>query len=450
MASVTAISFESNGIRIISGTVAGGAFTPRQALTITEQALEAFLAGDSSSYYLVAISPENAIYETVSIPPTDPKLTPLLARNEAARNHPELKSFSCAVKVIGDIPLEGRTIRKVACCLVPSSDIQPVLEPFIRQNKVVRTLVAAPYALSPLLDNLEDGGKGTLLCAFDGGSSKTLFLREEGAVAFARSVSSNGFGWDLIDRQNVSMTMDYCFQTLRMRPSKVIVLNPIKEDDPDAPPPHLVPLPQPDFVAADPQLLQPYLIPLALAAIKQHETSSLLPLEYTEQITQQTLLKHLSTAFISATLLLALLIGLRYMVIRNEQNSITAMKRQETSLASVYRDHEDALAQRNADQPLITAMNSILSPPDIPRFLVAFDAVRSFGTSLTSISATRENESLTLQLAGAVTSGNSYAAAQLQFENFLAALQKLQGITISASQLDMTSKTFTIGATYKP
>jgi hypothetical protein len=138
------------------------------------------------------------------------------------------------------------------------------------------------------------------------------------------------------------------------------------------------------------------------------------------------------------------------MVIRNEQNSITAMKRQETSLASVYPDHEDALAQRNADQPLITAMNSILSPPDIPRFLVAFDAVRSFGTALTSISATRENESLTLQLAGAVTSGNSYAAAQLQFENFLAALQKLQGITISASQLDMTSKTFTIGATYKP
>jgi len=112
MASVTAISFESNGIRIISGTVAGGAFTPRQALTVTEQELEAFLAGDSSSSYLVAISPEDAIYEIVSIPPTDPKLTPLLARNEAARNHPELKSFSCSVKVIGDIPVEGRTIAR--------------------------------------------------------------------------------------------------------------------------------------------------------------------------------------------------------------------------------------------------------------------------------------------------------------------------------------------------
>ena len=419
MASVTAISFESNGIRIISGTVAGGAFTPRQALTVTEQELEAFLAGDSSSSYLVAISPEDAIYEIVSIPPTDPKLTPLLARNEAARNHPELKSFSCSVKVIGDIPVEGRTIRKVACCLVPLSDIQPVLEPFIRQNKVVRTMVAAPSALSPLLETLEDGGKGTLLCAFDGGTSKTLFLQEEGAVVFARSVSSNEFGWDLIDRQNVSMTLDYCFQTLRMRPSKVIALNPAGEEGPDAPPPRLVPLPQPGFVAVNPQLLQPYLIPLALAAIKQHETNSLLPREYTEQITQQTLLRRLMTVFIAGTLVLALLIGLRYMTIRNEQNSITAM-------------------------------NSILSPPDIPRFLAAFGAVRSSDVGITGINATRDKESLTLQLAGTTTSGNSYAAAQLQFETFLAALQKLPGITISARQLDLTSKTFTIGATYKP
>jgi len=333
---------------------------------------------------------------------------------------------------------------------VPLSDIQPVLEPFIRQNKVVRTMVAAPSALSPLLETLEDGGKGTLLCAFDGGTSKTLFLQEEGAVVFARSVSSNEFGWDLIDRQNVSMTLDYCFQTLRMRPSKVIALNPAGEEGPDAPPPRLVPLPQPGFVAVNPQLLQPYLIPLALAAIKQHETNSLLPREYTEQITQQTLLRRLMTVFIAGTLVLALLIGLRYMTIRNEQNSITAMKRQETSLASVYRDHQDALAQRNADQPLITAMNSILSPPDIPRFLAAFGAVRSSDVGITGINATRDKESLTLQLAGTTTSGNSYAAAQLQFETFLAALQKLPGITISARQLDLTSKTFTIGATYKP
>ncbi len=449
MASVTAISFESNGIRIISGNTAGGAFTPRQALTVTEQELEAFLASDSSNSYLVAISPEDAIYETVSIPPTDPKLTPVLARNEVARNHPELKSFSCAVKVIGDIPVEGRTIRKVACCLVPQSDIQPVLELFVRHNKVVNTMVAAPSALSPLLETFEDGGNGTLLCAFDGGNSKTLFLREEGAVVFARSVSSNEFGWDLIDRQNVTMTLDYCFQSLRMRPSKVITLNSAGEEDPDAPPPRLVPLPQPDFVAANPQLLQQYMIPLALAAIEQPATNSLLPQEYIEQIAQQTLLRRAMTGFLAGTLVLAVLIGLRYMTIHAELNNIAAMKRQETNLASVYRDHQEAQAQRNTDQPLITAMNSILSPPDIPRFLVAFGAVRTSGVGITSINATRDKESLTLQLAG-TTSGSSYAASQLQFETFLESLKQMSGINITARQMDLTNKTFTIGATYKP
>lgn len=449
MASVTAISFETDGIRIISGTATGGNFIAKQALTVTEAELDTFLASDSSNSYLVAISPEDAIYETVSLPPTDPKLTPVLARNEVARNHPELKSFSCYIKVIGDIPVEGRTIRKVACCLVPQSDILPVLERFVRHNKVVSRMVAAPSALSPLLESLEDGGKGTFLCAFDGGSSKTLFLREEGAIVFARSISSNEFGWDLIDRQNVNMTLDYCFQSLRMRPSKVVVVNPAGEEPPDAPPPRLVPLPQPDFIAANPTLLQQYMIPLALAAIEQPSTSNLLPQEYSEQVARQMLLKRAMMIFLAGTLLLAVLTGLRFMDIRAEQNNIDALKRLEANIGTVYAAHQEALALRNADQPLIDAMNSILAPPDIPRFLVAFGAVRAPGVSITSINATRDKESLTLQLAG-TTSGNSYAAAQLQLETFLAAVQQMPGISVTTRQMDLSARAFTIGARYKP
>jgi len=58
-------------------------------------------------------------------------------------------------------------------------------------------MVAAPSALSPLLETLEDGGKGTLLCAFDGGTSKTLFCRRRGRLSLpALSLPMNSMGSD--------------------------------------------------------------------------------------------------------------------------------------------------------------------------------------------------------------------------------------------------------------
>ena len=451
MASVTAISFESDGIRIVSGTLSDENFTPQQMQTIAESQLEAFLAADAADSYLVAISPADTIYETVTIPPVDAKLTSILARNEAARLHPELKEFSCALQVIGDIPVEGRTIRKVACCLVPHTDIQPILEPFVRYNKTVRHMVAAPFALVPMLEQTEgDGGSsGTVLCAFDGGATKTLFLAEDGAVIFARSVSSNGYGWDPFDRQNISMTLDYCFQSLRMRPGKVVLLNPRDEEDPDLPPPRLIPLPPPAVITAEPAILLEYMIPLMLAAVPQSSTSDLLPRTYSDQIAQQKLLRGTALLFLAGSLFLLIMIGIRFLSIRSLQTEIAALKHQQTGIASIHQAHQQALSQRDADRPLIAAMNDILAPPDIPRFMAAFNSVRIPGVAITSLQAMREKDAITLQLGG-TTSGNSFAASQLQFESFLAALRQIPGISVTTQQMDQTHRTFTVGAGYKP
>lgn len=452
MASVTALSFESDGIRIVSGTLSDGIFSPQTVQTIAESDLEVFLANDPADSYLVAISPAETIYETVTIPPVDARLTPILARNEAARLHPELQEFSCALQVIGDIPLEGRTIRKVACCLVPHTDIQPILEPFIRHGKMVRQMVAAPFALAPMLDRRESAeeGSGTVLCAFDGGVAKTLFLAEDGAVIFARSVSSNGYGWDPFDRQNISMTLDYCFQSLRMRPGKVVLLNPRDgEQDPDLPPPRLIPLPPPAVISAEPSVLLEYMIPLMLAAVPQSSTSDLLPKSYREQITQQNLLRRTALLFLAGSLILLVLIGLRSLSIRSLQTEIAALKRQQANIAAIHQEHRQALSQRDADQPLIAAMNEILAPPDIPRFLVAFDQVRVSGVAITGLQATRDKDTVTLQVSG-TTSGTSFSASQLQFESFLAVFRKIPGITVTTQQTDLINKTFTVGAGYKP
>ncbi|CAH2032360.1 hypothetical protein [Trichlorobacter ammonificans] len=449
MAAITAISFESDGIRIVSGHHASGAFVPERALTLAESELDAFLANDRSRSYLVAISPADTLYETVTIPPVEAKLTALVARNEAARNHPELQEFSCAVQVIGDLPVEGRTIRRVACCLVPHDDIQPILEPFIRHNKIVQTMVAAPFALATLLRGLEDGGNGTLLCAFDGGVTKTLFLAEDGAVVFARSIASAAYGWDLFDRQNVTMTLDYCFQTLRMRPERVIALNMPQEDDPEGPPPRMTALSAIPGIVADAELLQHYLVPLALATLPVQASGNLLPAAYSMQIAQQGVLRQAKRGCLVVLALLLVLVGLRGLSIRELRQDIAVLKRQEASLAVIHDAHQEARRQRDADQPLIAAMNAILAPPDIPRFLVAFERVRKSGATITAIQAARDKDTVLLNVTG-TTSSDSYAAAQREFETVLSSLQQLSGLVVTGRQLDLGTRVFTVGATYKP
>lgn len=451
MSSVTAISFEADAIRIVSGTFSNDIFTPKQSQTLHESDLDAFLASDQASSYLVTINPGDAVYETVTIPPVDSKLTSVLARNEAARLHPEIKEFSCAFQVIGDIPVEGRTIRKVACCMVPHSDITPILEIFIRNNKVVQHMTLTAFALVPMLDQLDEQERsGALLCAFDGGVSKMLFLTDNGAVIFSRQVSSNEHGWDLYDRQNVTMTLDYCFQTLRMRPGKVIALN-LKDAENEAgqPLPRLTPVPFPSCIHADQELLLDYTVPLMLAAVPQTTATNLLPGPYSDEIGKQNLMRKTALVFLAGSLIMLIMLSIKFMSMRTVMEDIAGLKLQESNLSALYQAHQQARKERDADQPLITAMNGILLPSDIPRLLVAFDAVKTFGVTVTSLNAARGADSITLQLAGAM-SATSFAAAQSQFESFIATLQKLPGISVTARQIDQTKKTFSIGATYKP
>ncbi|HSR58372.1 MAG TPA: hypothetical protein VLL57_09285, partial [Candidatus Binataceae bacterium] len=325
MSLVTTFSFEENCIRIVSGQRRGSIFKLELTESIATDQLDDYLSGCTANNFLVAVNLPDTIYETITIPPADNKLTGTLIKSEATRLHPELIPFSLGYQVVGDIPLEGKIVRKVACCLIPHQTLTALLEPFIRHNKTVRGLVAAPTALAALARTCQLGD--TLLCAHDAGSVKNLFLSENGAVSFARVLSSNGPGWDAFDRQSVSMTMDYCFQSLRLKPSHILVLNPQEEAEQDAPPPRLTPLEPPAAIVAPRETFQEYLVGLALAAYPIPTTADLLPEPYLTERAHQRWLRGLTHFFTLASVIMAVVVGIRLLSISTLHRSITALQR---------------------------------------------------------------------------------------------------------------------------
>ncbi len=278
---ITSVSFDTIGVQVVTILSTGSGVTVERALIIQTDELEAFLAVDACTEYLVAINPADAIYETIQIPPVDSRLEETIIKAEAARQNPELGSFSCSYQSTGKTSNRGKTSRNVSCCLISHATIFSYLEPFIRQNKAIQKIVAIPHILATLVNTHQDLPQEPILCAHDSGQSKTLFLLDNGAVVFSRSIASNGYGWDPIDRQNIAMTLDYCFQALRIRARRVLVLNLQQKEDPEQPFPRLEQLTLTERLSnLDPDILMTKLVPLSLATCQLEQTCNLLPDKY--------------------------------------------------------------------------------------------------------------------------------------------------------------------------
>jgi len=444
MARITAVSFDADEIRVVTGRRTRSGFTVERSFMLASDQLDAFLQHDRAQEYLVAVNPDNAQFETITIPPVETRLEATLIKSEAARLHPELLPFSCSWRVIGDLPQEGRTVRKVACCLVPHQSIEPVLKTFTRHGKPVSRLVVAPVALAALVRSAANFDE-PLLCAHDSGSSKLLFLLEEGAVTFSRTISSQETGWDVFDRQNVAMTADYCFQSLRVRPARVLVLNPSSELDQDGPPPRLEALQLPESLqnGLAPEIMQQYQVPFMLASWPLPVTTDLLPDSYRSARLQQTVLKLSGRLFAAASIVVALLIVQQLFALRAVTAAITDLQRRETGLTEIFQAHRAAVADRDQAAPVISVISGLQAAPDIPGTMVAINQLRVPQTSINTLIARRDQGSLSLQLSGVITA-NSFAATRQQFETLQGALQQIKGITPGPYQLDLKTQAFTI------
>lgn len=450
MARITAVSFDADGVRVVTGRRVRTGFIIEGLLQLTTNELDQFLQHDRAQEYLVAVNPEDARFETITIPPVETKLEATLIKSEAARLHPELLPFSCGWRIIGDLPQEGRTVRKVACCLVPRQSIDPLLQTFNNHGKTIRCLVAAPVILAKLVRATQPTHE-PLLCAHDSDSSKLLFLLEEGAVTFSRTISSQERGWDLFDRQNIAMTTDYCFQSLRVRPTRVLVLNPSSDLDQDGPPPQLEPLQLPETLqnGLAPEIMQQYQVPFLLASWPLPASINLLPDSYRSAQLQQTVLRRCSQLFAAASVIVALVIVQQLMTLRGLQTTIRDLQRQESGLTEVFHAHQNAVAQRDQTVPVLSLISGLQAAPDIPSTMVAIDGLRIPQTSISSLVARRDKDTLTMQLTGTVTA-NSFAVAQERFEALLTSLQQIKGVTLGARQLDLKTQSFTIEVLRKP
>lgn len=442
MALHTLVCIEPEFIRIITARSRGKGMRVERSLTLPQDEFDAFLACDRSSAYQIVVNPADALYETITIPPVKPALINTLVLSEIRRLYTELPPFSLAFQPIDEVFTDGKTMRRIACCMVPEQYLESVLEPFVRFNKPVCRIVSLPFILARMVCDNDHEGAATMLCAHDGKLLKTIFLLEKGGVTLVRHVPSEAYGWDNFDLQNISMTMDYCFQSLRVQPSKCLALNCGEAEAPltafDSP-----------LIRDYPDLSREYLPLLAVMSITTGAAEDLRPAAYRAEYGQQTLLNKGILLFSVASAISATILAATFFIVISLRSDIDNIRRQERTLQVTLDAYQKARQELEGIEPLITTANAVRAEPSLPALLAMFPGPPSSPMRLTSLKTVKEKGIVTLTLSGIIPEP-TYAAMQSHFEALCASLEKMRGIRIVSKQLNATARTFSLEATQGP
>jgi hypothetical protein len=432
------LCFDSETVKIL--TFKGRGETVERATTINLGEFEAFLSADGSDDYQIIIDSPDTQYEIITIPPVEPKLIPRITQLEYQRQHPEHPPFTAFYQPIDEVTDDGKTFKRVACCMIPIDQMASVLEPFIRYNKSVSLITPLPTALAHLLAVIPETLQQTLLCVYDSGEQKCIFLLEKGCVTMVRHVPSAGAGWGELDIQNITMTLDYCFQALRVRPSRTIALNGKQEVQLPLP---LTPFTPLGIIPLSHELQQEYLPHLAVMAFMGTSKEDLRPKSYLTALKHQGLLRKGTWFFFVGSLVVALLAFNALFSILSLKSELDTARKSEHTLPALLSSYHAVQQERSTAEPLVTAMNVLQSTPTLLELLASLPDFPRDTVRIDTLMTQKTGDIVSFNITGTLAE-KSFAAQQGRFEEILASLAQLKGLTVTSQQLDQKMQVFTI------
>lgn len=452
MAGIVSINFGSDDIRVVFGACRAGSAVIERAFRLTDQQLDDFLSVDNCEAYVVSTNLEERYQDIITLPPATEKYFDRLVINEMRRLHPDLNAFSCFYEIIGDAHLDGKLFKKTACFIYDSSELSPLIARFSRHHKRISHLFSSAYALGQLVANSSAATTEPILCVESLSGDKSVFLLDNSKIYFVRHIQSNSAGIDATDAQHINMTIDHCFQSLRVKPRSVVLLDSEEAISCQA---SDITLPlQPgiscEAVRAEPGILWPFAAPIAaLACSATSSSGNILPQYYRDQVHAMEVLK-------KGTYMLAILCLLVFAAIVKESFALLgahqSVTRQRTALKGIdqvvaeYSQVNDEFKQK---AQLIAAVNNASAQALSRKQFSALNCLASPGIHPTSVILNKkEGNRLSIEVKGELKEG-SYATMQAAYERLIANIINSRELEIISRKMDPLLKTFNLELLYK-
>lgn len=452
MSDVLSLYFDGSIVQAVRVRLTGNSVTVSDARTFPALDLDDYLALSKEKNCIICSNPSLFYQDIIHLPPAADKLYDKLVRTELLNIHPDLTSFSIFYRVIGESMIDGKPYNKVAAFSYPDDFLSNFITELTRYGMKLAKVYPAAYSVFKLaLSTCPEEPDQTRIFIASLLGEKLLLVSENGKLEFIRKIPSLDNTLLPEDSNNINMTVDYCFQSLRIRPCEAVMLNqPERSGELD----HLISVPYrtsapPALNGLPSHIVQDYLAPVAAAlhSVTDPHSGNILPSGYAAF----TLHKRILTTAAMVMVVLALLCGW-YLV--KESMAIAALNTKINRLRTELSGSANELATfRKLDeevnrlkQPLesVNRHNALLNPatalaalklPETPEYVIR-------GVSVSSGDA-----ALNVNLQG-VINASIYSDTQAVFESLVAGLAKLPGYSVVSSAIDIKQKTFSIQTRY--
>jgi hypothetical protein len=452
VSSVLSFYIDGTIVQAVRASVAGGKIAVSNVASFPCEDLVRYLATCRDKSCILCYNPAAFFHDIVYLPSAAGKFYDGMVRAEVRKNHDELSAFSLFHRTVGETTHEGALYKKIAAFSYPDAPLSEVISKFNRRGMDITRLYAAPYPLFRLAAACygeRGAGAHIFIAALPG--EKLFLLSENNELAFLRKLPSDNTMLLPADVANLNMTIDYCFQSLRVRPTEAIMLNPREMPEETT---SLLSVPfkslSPLVLAGIPrEIVSEYLAPLAavLHFMESPDQCDILPSDY---VTHKKNRKVIGSATV-ALVLLALLLGVGTV---RERLRISEL-RFRSGLIKTALDHSgDPLAQyRKLDQDarklehVIDYLNRGSAAPNPEAALALLNLPKTAHYAIKAVSLQPGADSVGVLIEGGLNC-TTFQESQATFEGLVVQLKNLPGYTVTSSSVDVTKKTFSIEARY--
>ena len=453
MSNASCIYFDGAIVQVVKACITGDSTTINDAHTFPHDDLDDYLSGCREKNYILCYNPLQFHQDIVHLPPAAGRQYDKLVRSEVRKIHADLTSFTTFHTTVGQATIDTRVYNKIAAFSYVEDPLSDILSVFSRHGKSISHIYAAPHSIFRLLASAcrNDSAQARIFIAALPGE-KLLLVGENNELEFIRKLPSTGADLRPTDTHNINMTLDYCFQTLRVRPAEAVMLK-RTEDPTDERPPHLsVPLTSvfPHALAGVPEdILADYLAPLA-AVLHSHTDPCLgdiLPADYISFSRNRKTLTAASTLMVALALILAGYAMTQWMVVSDLKSGIATLRSQLGNAGeeiAAFRKLDEEVNVLNKPLEILNKQRTSLHPAVA---LASLALPKSREYSIKSISIQDGDGFLALQIEGDIDS-DGFSNIQATFESIIEQIGKLPGHSVSSSTLDIKQKTFKIQSRY--
>lgn len=453
MTGISSFYFDGAIVQTVNACISGATLTITDAHTFPLDDLDDYLSNCREKRFIICCNPLVFHQDIMYLPPAASRQYDKLVRTEAQKIHPELTAFSTFHTTVGQSTIDSKVYNKVAVFSYTDDFLSGLLSKFNNHGKVISYVYSAPYTVFKLIAStcLNDAATQARIFITSLPGEKLLLVGESNELEFIRKIPSSDAPLLPVDIQNINMTLDYCFQTLRVRPVEAIILNQAEtsgEQSSSLSVPLISSLP-PVLASVPHDIIADYIAPLAAALhyFGSPRDGNILPSDYAAFSTHKRFFTAATMLMSILALFLAGYLVTETMIISELKSKIGKVRTELSGSGNEIAAFKKLDAEVNLLKQPLDFTNKHNSSPNPATALAALILPESQEHMIKGITVQSGEGFLTVQIEGAINA-SGYSNTQASFEKLTSQVAKLPGYAVSSSGVDIKQKTFRIQARY--